>query len=68
MTIELEITEVLTGVTTNDKVHVVNQGDTLLFQSESGTLYFTLSKAEEYALEARLKRWYETGSFDLGVE
>jgi hypothetical protein len=68
MTIELEITEVLTGVTTNDKVHVVNQGDTLLFQSESGTPYFTLTKGEEFALEARMKRWYETGSFDLGAE
>jgi hypothetical protein len=51
-----------------DKVHVINQGATLLFQSESGEPYFILTVSEETDLEARIKRWRETGSFDLGVE
>lgn len=68
MAIELETTEILTKVTENDKVHIVNQGDSLLFRSESGEIFFILAKEEEPAFEARLKRWYETGSFVLGAE
>lgn len=64
----LKTTEVLTQVNAADKVHVINQGATLLFQSESGEPYFTLTVSEETDLEARIKRWRETGSFELGAE
>lgn len=68
MAIVLKKTEILTGVTENDKVHVVNEGTTLLFRSESGEPFFTLTSDEENDLETRMKRWRETGSFDLGVQ
>jgi hypothetical protein len=67
MAIVLQTTEILTSVTETDKVHVVNQGSTLLFRSETGQTFFTLSVSEETDLETRLKRWRETGSFELGA-
>lgn len=62
-------TEKLTNVAGADKLHITTNGLLeLVFQSEQGQKFFSISKDEVTALLPYLKRWIDTDSLELGEE